>query len=160
MLDPFETVYVKKTNNNLVNNNLYFNYIRYIIISIIYLIEALTATLGGLNVQDTNTFPNVNLKIQYWLLASGLYNIFGLILIYQFPLFTYSNKNYFTIYNILKFIWILIGGFILINYNKIINCNFIIGYSLFYIILNFNFMIYIFYKISKLQEYFLIDERT
>lgn len=129
-----------------------YSYIKYIIIGFIYLLEIFTAVLGGLNNQEVNTFPNTNFTIQYWLLTSGLYNICGLMCVYLFPLFTYKNKLYFIIYDLVKLLWLALGSFILLNYNSIINCNFIIGYTLFYLIIEFIYLNYTFQKILGLKD--------
>ena len=146
-LIPTYITYNKKQKNHLCVN------IKYIAISFIYLLEILTSVLGGLNNQQVKTFPNTNFKIQYWLLVSGLYNIVGIMCIYQFPLFKYENKLYFIIYDILKLLWLIIGSFILLNYNTIINCNFIIGYTLFYLIVSFVYLNYTFQKILGLKDF-------
>ena len=127
--------------------------IKYVIISLIYLLEIFTAVLGGLNNQQVETFPNTNLKIQYWLFVSGLYNIIGLMCTYQFPKKKYENKLYFIIYDIVKLLWLIIGSFILLNYNSVVNCNFIIGYTLFYLIVGFIYITYTFQKIFSLKDF-------
>ena len=108
--------------NNYENKPKKYTNLKIMIIGFIYLIEIFTSVLGGLNNQFTNTFPNTNFTIQYWLLASGLYNIIGLMCTYNFPLFNYDNKLYFIIYDIIKLLWLSIGTFILLNYNTILNC--------------------------------------
>jgi hypothetical protein len=175
MQNPFEELDNEKLLphfNNYENKPKKYTYLKIVIIVFIYLLEIFTAVLGGLNNQEVNTFPNTNFTIQYWLLASGLYNIIGLMCTYQFPkknveanflrselyidnsrpLFKYNNKLYFVIYDIIKLLWLAVGSFILLNYNSIIHCNFIIGYTLFYLILDFVYLNYTFQKTIKLRD--------
>ena len=120
--------------------------IRYIFNGLIYLLEILTATLGGMNDNNNVGLFNSGLILQYFLMSSGIYSILGLIAEYQFNLKVYNNKIYFIVYEFIKMCWICIGYGILFGYNQIMNCNFIIGYSLFYILYS---TLYVFFSVIK-----------
>ena len=75
----------KSTYTNTQNKTTISN--RYIIIGLIYLLEIFTSVLGGINNQKTIGLKYSGLTIQYWLIISGIYNICGLIIIYQFNYF-------------------------------------------------------------------------
>lgn len=121
--------------------------------SLIYLLEILTATIGGMNDNKNVGLFNSGLILQYFLMSSGIYSILGLIAIYQFNLKVYKNKFYFLIYDFIKISWICIGCGILFGYNQIINCNFIIGYSLFYILYKILYVIFSVIKTLKLSQF-------
>lgn len=126
--------------------------ITYIFNGLIYLLEILTATIGGMNDNKNVGLFNSGLILQYFLMSSGIYSILGLIAIYQFNLKVYKNKFYFLIYDFIKISWICIGCGILFGYNQIINCNFIIGYSLFYILYKILYVIFSVIKTLKMSE--------
>ena len=125
----------------------------YIIIGFVYLSEMFTATFAKLNDDNNTGLFHSEFDLQYWLLASGIYSICGLIAIYQFNQKNYQNKLYFIIYDFIKFCWIIIGCIILFVFNHIIGCNFIIGYSLFYISYNIIYLFFSFVKTIELNQY-------
>jgi hypothetical protein len=135
--DKFINTYIANHRNKLT-------YCYYVIIGLIYILECFTSTLGGLNHQKSTGFFDSNFTLQYWLLVSGIYSIIGLILIYQFNQKKYENKLYFIFYDFIKICWLIIGTLILFGFNQIIGCNFIIGYSLFYIMFSILFTSYMF----------------
>lgn len=124
--------------------------ISYIAIGLIYGLEIFTATLGGLNNNQSEGLFNSDLHAQSWLLASAIYSISVLCLIYQFNQRTYNNRLYFIILDFIKFTWLIIGILILIK-NKL-NI-FIIDYMLFYICIEFCHLIYSAISIKKLMQY-------
>ena len=125
----------------------------YIIIGCIYLSEIFTATFAGLNNNNNIGLFHSEFDLQYWLLASSIYSICGLIAIYQFNQKKYQNKLYFIFYDFIKFCWIIIGCIILFGFNHIIGCNVIIGYSLFYISYNIIYLFFSFVKTIELNQY-------
>jgi hypothetical protein len=107
----------------------------YIFIGTIYIMEIFTTILGGINDTNTNGFiKKSSFKIQHWLIASGIYNMCGLILTYQFNLIKYKNIKWFILYEYIKVEWLFIGA--LTIFSNITIFNFILGYSAFYIVLN------------------------
>lgn len=125
----------------------------YIIIGFVYLSEIFTATFAKLNDDNNTGLFHSKFDLHYWLLASSIYSICGLIAIYQFNQKIYKNKLYFIIYDFIKFCWIIIGCIILFGFNHIIGCNFIIGYSLFYISYNIIYLFFSFVKTIELNQY-------
>lgn len=111
------------------------SYYHYITIGLIYILECFTSTYGALSEDKSNGLFNSKLTYQYWLLTSGIYSIIGLIMIYQFNQKTYENKLYFIVYDFIKCCWLIIGAG-LFAFNQIVGCNFLIGYSLFYLLLS------------------------
>ena len=69
----------------------------YIFNGLIYLLEILTATIGGMNDNKNIGLFNSGLILQYFLMSAGIYSILGLIANYQFNLKVYKNKLYFNI---------------------------------------------------------------
>lgn len=120
----------------------------YIHIVCLYILEIFTATLAGLNDNSTCGLFNSNLKPQPWLLSSAIYSIIILCLIYQFNQRTFNNRLYFIIADFIKLTWLIIGIVILIE-NKL-NV-FIVGYMLFYILIEFLYVLYSVYSIKKLK---------
>ena len=157
MLNPFEED--KETSIFIPTKNYTENYrekkyssnsiIKYIAIGLIYVLEIFTATLGGLNDNQTIGIFNSNLKPQSWLLASAIYSISVLCLIYQFNQRTFNNRLYFIILDFIKFSWLIIGIGILIQ-NKL-NI-FIVGYMLFYMCIEFSYLISSVNLIKKLES--------
>ncbi len=158
MLNPFEddletrqfiqqdkVIIKKQTQNKHISH--------YVIIFSIYMLEIFTCTLAGLNDNPTDGLGHSKLIPQYWLLPMGLYNILGMIAIYQFNQRTYENKIYFIIYESIKLIWIIIGIQILF-YNKL--SVFIVGYMLFYIIFESIYCLINFYVLHKLKQQFYL----
>lgn len=125
----------------------------YIAIFSIYILELFTCTLAGLNDNPTEGLGHSKLIPQYWLLPMAIYNIIGMIAIYQFNQRTFENKIYFIIYESIKLIWIIIGIQILF-YNKL-NV-FIVGYMLFYIIFESIYWMINIYVLNKLKQQFYL----
>lgn len=125
----------------------------YIFVGFIYLLEIFTTTLGGMNDNKNVGLFNSNLNLQYWLMSSGIYSILCLIVIYQFNQKVYKNKIYFIMLDFIKICWICIGYGILFGYNQIMNCNFIIGYSLFYILFSTIYIMFSVIKTLKMSQY-------
>ena len=121
-----------------------YSTITYIFNGLIYLLEILTATIGGTNDNKNIGLFNSGLILQYFLMSAGIYSILGLIAIYQFNLKVYKNKLYFMFYDFIKICWICIGYGILFGYNQLKDCNFIIGYSMFYILYSTLYVIFSF----------------
>jgi hypothetical protein len=124
----------------------------YVLIALIYGYEIFTTILGGLNESTTIGFNNSGLTIQYWLMIAGIYNMCGLIAIYQFNLRKYENKFSLLCYKFIKFVWLSIGLIILFGYNDIKEYHFILGYALFYIIFEIIWMCNNFIKIIILKK--------
>lgn len=120
----------------------------YIVISLMYILEVFTMILGCLNDNKTNGLYNSNFIIQYWLIIFAIYNILGLIMIYQYIIKYNTNKVYFIIYDFIKLMWITVGFVMILSYNSIRNCNFIICYSLLYTIFETIWMFINFLKIK------------
>jgi hypothetical protein len=127
--------------------------ITYIIVGLIYLLEIFTSVIGGMSDNNNTGLFRSGLILQYFLMSSGLYAIIGLIAEYQFNQKVYLNKLYFLLYDFIKICWICIGCGILFGYNEIINCNFIIGYSLFYILYSILYVICSVIKTIRLSQY-------
>lgn len=125
----------------------------YIFVGFIYLLEIFTTTLGGMNDNKNVGLFNSNLNLQYWLMSSGIYSILCLIAIYQFNQKVYKNKIYFIMLDFIKICWICIGYGIIFGYNQIMNCNFIIGYSLFYILFSTLYIMFSVIKTLKMSQY-------
>lgn len=128
--------------------------ITYIIVGLIYLFEILTTVIGGMNDNHNLGLNNSGLTLHNFLMSSGIYSILGLIAEYQFNQKVYNNRLYFIIYDFIKICWICIGCGILFGYNQIIGCNFIIGYSLFYILYSTLYVIYSFANTIRLSQYY------
>jgi hypothetical protein len=127
--------------------------ITYIIVGLIYVLEILTSVIGGMNDNNNTGLFKYGLILQYFLMSSGLYAILGLIAEYQFNQKVYLNKLYFLLYDFIKICWICIGCGILFGYNQIMNCNFIIGYSLFYILYSILYVICSVIKTIRLSQH-------
>ena len=141
--DTFLSTFQKKHN---------ISYYKYIFVSLVFLLEIFTATFGGIS-NDSNTgLFNTNLNLQHWLITSGIYGIIGIIFDYQFNQKVYKNKIYFIFYDLVKICWILIGNVILFGFNRLKDCNTLIGYSLFYIIFNILYISYTFSKTLRLKN--------
>jgi hypothetical protein len=156
MLNPFEDdletgEFIPK--NKQINKNKEKNICQYILVGCIYMLEIFTCTLAGLNDNPTDGLAHSKLIPQYWLLPMALYNILGMIAIYQFNQRTFENKIYFIIYESIKLIWIIIGIQILF-YNKL--SVFIVGYMLFYIIFESIYCLINFYVLHKLKQQFYL----
>jgi len=121
----------------------------YIIIGIMYSMNICAIIIGSLN--HSHTY-----EIENWLIISGIYNILGLFIIYQFNLQKYENKSYLISYEIIKNMWFIIGLIILFGYNKIQNNIFILNFTLCYIIIEIIWMSYNLNKIVNLQKNILL----
>ena len=124
----------------------------YILVGMIYLLEILTTILGGMNSDKNNGLFHSDFNLQYWLMISGIYSIVSMMVIYQFNQKVYKNKIYFIILDFIKLSWILIGIVMLFGFNIIIGCNFIIGYSLFYILFSIIYLSITFTKTIKMSN--------
>ena len=98
----------------------------------LYILQIATLLIGSINDNTTNGFIYSSFTLQRWLIIFSIYNMCGLISIYQFNQHTPDNRIYFIFYKFIKIIFIIIGFLILFTYNTINNCNFILGYGLFY----------------------------
>ena len=165
MMNPFEDNDIEKqrdTDKFIEHPSIYIsvppkknnkkNCISYIIIGFIYLLEILTSILGGLNDSYTIGLNYSKFTIQYWLMIFAIYNIFGMMLIYQFNQRTYINKIYFIFYEFIKIIWLIIGFIILFKYNSN-DFNFICGYALFYGLFQIIWIIFNLAYTCKLKKY-------
>ena len=124
----------------------------YILIGLIYLLEILTTIIGGINSDKNDGLFHSDFNLQYWLMVSGIYSIICMMMIYQFNQKVYKNKIYFITLDFIKLSWILIGIVMLFGFNNIIGCNFIIGYSLFYILFSIIYLSYSFVKTIKMTN--------
>ena len=154
MQSPFD-IYDIDTNKIIITTNkqIKIHQCEYMIVYSINLLEILTIILGGINNNGNIGLFYSNMNLQKWLIVSGIYSIIYMVLVYQFNQKKYTNKIYFILLDFIKFCWICIGFGILLGYNKIIGCNFIIAYSLFYIIFSFIFVLYTFFKTISLHQY-------
>ena len=117
----------------------------YISVIMIYIIEITTIIIGEIYY---NTNGIKQLTLNRWLIVASVYNICGLMSIYQFNTWKYNNKKKLVIYECIKMIWISIGLVILFNYNK--EHIIIYIYSLIYIIFESILMINNFIKLNKI----------
>lgn len=154
MLNPFEeeseqSQFIQPERVVIKKQNKEKHISMYITIFSIHILEIFTCTLSGLNDNPTDGLAHSNLIPQYWLLSMAIYNIFGIIAIYQFNQRTFENKIYFIIYETIKIIWIILGIQILF-YNKL--STFIVGYMLFYIIFESIYSIVNLYLLHRLKQ--------
>ena len=160
MLNPFEDNIPENSRDTdrFIPSTVYIPRIRrtplycYIIIAFIYVFEIFTTVLGGTNDDKTIGLNNSGFTIQYWLMIFGIFNICGLILIYQFNQRTYKNKIYFIFYEFIKSIWLIIGFIILFKYN-LNERNFICEYGLFYTLFETLWMCYNLVYTIRLNKY-------
>ena len=122
----------------------------YILVGFIYILEILTTIIGIMNDNHNNGIFNSGFNLQCWLTVSGIYSITCMVAIYQFNLKVYKNKIYFILLDFIKLCWLFIGIIMLFGFNIIIGCNFIIGYSLFYILFSTIYLSITFTKTIKM----------
>lgn len=124
----------------------------YVFVIMMYIIEITTIIIA--EIYD-NTDGLNELTLNRWLMFAAIYNVLGLMAIFQFTSCKYNNKHYLIIYECIKMIWLIIGLIILFNWNGLINTIFI--YTLIYIILESIWMINNFVKLQKIiHNYYLL----
>ena len=118
--------------NNRTSDNVNMKYS--IIIMLLYILESVSVILGCADTEDTIGMNNSNFTINYILIMLGIYNMIGYTLIHQNNYKKYNTKLLFIFYDSIKLIFILLGFIIIFKFNSEYN-NFILPYSIFYLLI-------------------------
>ena len=103
-------------------------------IILLYILESVSIILGCVDKEDIVGMNNSNFTINYILIILGIYNIIGYTLIHQNNYKKYNTKLFFILYDSIKLIFILLGFIIIFKFNSEYN-NFILPYSIFYLLI-------------------------
>lgn len=120
--------------NNNNRNPVNVNHKYYSIIILLYILESVSIILGCADKEDTIGMNNSNFTINYILIMLGIYNMIGYTLIYQNNYKKYNTRLFFIFYDSIKLIFILLGFIIIFKFNSEYN-NFILPYSIFYLLI-------------------------
>ena len=120
--------------NNNNRNSVNVNHKYYSIIILLYILESVSIILGCADKEDTIGMNNSNFTINYILIMLGIYNMIGYTLIYQNNYKKYNTRLFFIFYDSIKLIFILLGFIIIFKFNSEYN-NFILPYSIFYLLI-------------------------
>ena len=120
--------------NNNNRNPVNVNHKYYSIIILLYILESVSIILGCADKEDTIGMNNSNFTINYILIMLGIYNMIGYTLIHQNNYKKYNTKLLFIFYDSIKLIFILLGFIIIFKFNSEYN-NFILPYSIFYLLI-------------------------
>ena len=141
MLNPFinnddndKRSYVTIDDYNNNRNSVNVNHKYYSIIILLYILESVSIIIGCVDKEDTIGMNNSNFTINYILIMLGIYNMIGYTLIYQNNYKKYNTRLFFIFYDSIKLIFIVLGFIIIFKFNSEYN-NFILPYSIFYLLI-------------------------